>query len=96
MSEQNLVDPCTVFIGNIPYSLTDAELRNLAVDYGEIAAAAVVRDERERSRGFGFIRFAEPNAAAAAVQALNGSELQERVIRVGLTRSDSRYLSLVA
>ena len=96
MSEQNLVDPYTIFIGNIPYSITEDELHNLAVTYGEIAAAAVVRDERERSRGFGFIRFVESNAAEAAVQALHGSELQQRVIRVGLTRSDSRYLSLVA
>ena len=66
-------------MGNIPYSITEDALHNLALTYGEIAAAAVVRDERERSRGFGFIRFVEPSAAEAAVQALHGSELQERI-----------------
>ncbi len=96
MSEQILVDPCTIFVGNIPYSLTDNELRNLAIAYGEIAAATVVRDERARSRGFGFVRFISPSAAEAAIQTLHGSKLQERIIRVGLTRSDSRYLELVA
>lgn len=96
MSEQILVDPCTIFVGNIPYSLTDNELRDLAIAHGEIISAVVVRDERARSRGFGFVRFANPSAAEAAIQALHGSKLQERLIRVGLTRLDSRYLTLVA
>ena len=59
-------------------------------------AAAIVSDERQRSRGFAFVRFAETAIAEAATEALNGSELEGRSIRVSPTRTDSRYLSLIA
>jgi len=95
MSEQKLVETCVLFIGNIPYSLTDNELHQFSAEHGDVIAAAIVRDERQRSRGFGFVRLVDTQAAQAAVVAMHGKELQGRTIRVSLADNNSRYLSLL-
>jgi len=77
-----------LFVGGLPFATTDDELRELFAAHGEIVSARVVTDrETGRSRGFGFVEFAEDAAGKAAQQALNGSEVGGRTIKVDEAQS---------
>ena len=71
-----------IYVGNLPFTTTDADLRKLFTTYGVVNTASVVMDrESGRSRGFGFV---EMDAACAdtAIAALNGRDLDGRSLRV--------------
>jgi heterogeneous nuclear ribonucleoprotein A1/A3 len=72
-----------LFVGGLSWDTTEDSLRSAFEKFGEVLEAKVVTDrETGRSRGFGFVTFAEAEAAEQAVQALNNSELDGRTIRV--------------
>lgn len=72
-----------LYVGNLPFSTTDAELRELFEKHGAVASANVIMDrETGRSRGFGFVEFEDESAAQAALDALNGADLGGRPLRV--------------
>jgi cold-inducible RNA-binding protein len=76
-----------LYVGNLPFSFGDAELSNLFAQAGTVASARVVLDPATgRKRGFGFVEMSSPQEAEAAVQALNGSEVQGRAIVVDIAR----------
>lgn len=76
-----------VYIGNLPYSVTDDKLRELCQEFGEITYCKVIGDPNNgRSKGFGFVEFTSPEAAQAAIDALNGSTLEERELVVNIAR----------
>ncbi|MGH7157419.1 MAG: RNA recognition motif domain-containing protein [Candidatus Saccharimonadales bacterium] len=76
-----------VFVGGLPFSTTDDELRELFEAHGKVASANVVRDrESGRSKGFGFVEFENVEEGKAAEKALNGSELGGRTISVAEAR----------
>lgn len=95
MSEQIKKASNVLFIGNLPYSFLDNEFHALVSEYGEVATATVVRDERERSRGFGFVRYVSDADAVTANEALEGKELDGRNLRSSFARADSRYVENV-
>lgn len=96
MAEHENFESCVIFVGNIPYSMIESELASMFDGHADIAAVAVVRDERERSRGFGFIRTTTPEQADA-ILAHFGSDFihAERKIRLSKAKSDSSYLDLL-
>jgi RNA recognition motif-containing protein len=70
-----------IFVGNLPFSTTSDELREVFSEYGSVTRSQVVTDrETGRSRGFGFIEMAE--GAEEAIAALNGAELNGRALTV--------------
>ena len=72
-----------LFVGGLSWGTTDAGLRTAFEKHGEVTDAKVITDrETGRSRGFGFVTFATDEAAAAATEAMNGTELDGRTIRV--------------
>lgn len=72
-----------IYVGNLPYSVRDEELRATFEAYGEVAAAEVIFDKRtRRSRGYGFVEMRDDGAAARAIAALNGKEFHGRELRV--------------
>jgi len=72
-----------LFVGSLPWSVSDEDLQKAFAAHGNVLSAKVVTDkETRRSRGFGFVEFETEAEAAAAVQALNGSELKGRNIIV--------------
>jgi RNA recognition motif-containing protein len=72
-----------LFIGSLPWSANDEDLQNVFSVHGNVLSAKVVTDkETRRSRGFGFVEFETEEAAAAAIQALNGTEFKGRNIIV--------------
>jgi cold-inducible RNA-binding protein len=76
-----------VFVGGLPFSTTDDELREAFAAHGAVASANVVRDrESGRSKGFGFVEFENDEEGKAAEKALNGSELAGRTISVAEAR----------
>ncbi|MFZ5376124.1 MAG: RNA recognition motif domain-containing protein [Patescibacteria group bacterium] len=84
--ESAQADPKKLFVGNLPYSTTDAELNDLFSQFGEIEEVKVVTDRMTgRSRGIAFVRFVEESAAQAAL-ALNETEMSGRKLIVNVAR----------
>lgn len=76
-----------LYVGNLPFSLGDAELSNLFSQAGNVESARVVLDPATgRKRGFGFVEMASPEEAQAAVDMFNNSEVEGRQIVVDIAR----------
>jgi RNA recognition motif-containing protein len=72
-----------IYIGNLSFSTTDAELRRLFEQHGAVESVNVIMDrETGRPRGFAFVEMSDASSAAAAIQVLNGRELDGRSLRV--------------
>ncbi|MFV0605457.1 MAG: RNA recognition motif domain-containing protein [Niabella sp.] len=72
-----------IYVGNLSWSLKDQDLQNLFSQYGEVSSAKIITDKfTNRSKGFGFVEMAEDEQAKAAIDALNGTELDGRNIVV--------------
>lgn len=77
-----------LFVGSLPWSTTDEQLKELFETVGTVESANVVTErETGRSRGFGFVEMATEEEAKAAVEKLNGHELEGRTITVNEARS---------
>ena len=76
----------TLYIGNLPFNTSEDELRDLFAAHGEVHSIKLISDrETGRPRGFAFVEM-EPNAATAAISALDGVDFQGRTIRVNEAR----------
>jgi len=76
-----------IYVGNLPYSTTDADLDAAFAAYGTVDKAKVVTDrETGRSRGFGFVEMANDDEAREALSALNGHEMDGRKLIVNEAR----------
>ncbi|GGB16850.1 MULTISPECIES: RNA recognition motif domain-containing protein [Mucilaginibacter] len=72
-----------IFVGSLPFSLGEADLKQLFEAYGEVNSVKIIIDrESGRSKGFGFIEMADDEAAQQAISGLNGSEVKGRSIAV--------------
>jgi RNA recognition motif-containing protein len=72
-----------LYVGNLPHSTTEAELRTLFQAHGEVEKVSIVTDrETGRARGFGFVEMTNPAEADKAVAALNGTELGGRTLTI--------------
>jgi RNA recognition motif-containing protein len=79
-----------IYVGNLPWSATDSELRDLFSTIGTVHSAAVVSDrETGRSRGFGFIEMDEGDAEKA-ISELNGRDMGGRALRVNEAQERQR------
>ena len=72
-----------IYVGNLPYKISDADLRELFAAYGEVSSVSMVKDKMTgQSKGFGFVEMPEAGEAAAAIQGLNEKAVQGRNIKV--------------
>jgi RNA recognition motif-containing protein len=72
-----------LFVGNLPFAMTDADLNTIFSAHGTVTSANVVIDKfSKRSKGFGFVEFENEEDAAKAMEALNNSEQMGRNIAV--------------
>ena len=72
-----------IFVGNLAYSATDHDLRQLFEQYGVVDKVNLITDrDTGRPRGFGFVEMPDSQAARAAIQGLQGKEFGGRVITV--------------
>jgi RNA recognition motif-containing protein len=92
-----------IYVGNLPYSVTDASLKSNFAEFGGVSSARVMMDrDTGQSKGFGFVEMTSVEAAQAAIAALHGVSVDGRSIVVTLakpreeraapgTRSDTGY-----
>ncbi|MBK0381174.1 RNA recognition motif domain-containing protein [Mucilaginibacter segetis] len=72
-----------IFVGSLPYSLEEADLKELFEAYGEVSTVKIIIDrESGRSKGFGFVEMPDDESAQKAISGLNGSEVAGRSIAV--------------
>ena len=76
-----------IFVGNLSYDATEADVRAAFESHGEVASVALITDKMTgRPRGFGFVEMPDDGAAQAAISALNLAEIQGRAITVNEAR----------
>jgi len=76
-----------IYVGNLPYNATSAELETAFGAYGTVDRAQVVIErDTGRSRGFGFVEMPDEQDARAAMEALNGSDMGGRKLVVNEAR----------
>ena len=76
-----------VFIGNLPFSATEDQLRQLFSPHGEVSSVSIVKDKfTDRSRGFAFVEMSNADAATAAIAALTNHSLDNRPLTVNVAR----------
>jgi len=72
-----------LFVGSISWNITWQELKEAFSEFGEVGFVKIVTDrETGRSKGFGFVEFANAEEATAAKEAMDGKELDGRAINV--------------
>jgi RNA recognition motif-containing protein len=76
-----------LYVGNLSYQVDSSELEQLFGQHGQVLSAQVITDrETGRSKGFGFVEFADANEAEAAIAALNGQQHNGRALTVNVAR----------
>lgn len=72
-----------LYVGGLPYSVTDTQLEEIFAAHGTVESARVITDRMTgRSRGFGFVEMSSPEEAEEAIQKLNGTDLEGRSLTV--------------
>ena len=76
-----------IYVGNLPYSVTDSSLRSNFAEFGGVTSAKVMMDrETGNSKGFGFVEMASAEVAQAAITGLHGMSVDGRSIVVSLAK----------
>ena len=76
-----------IYVGNLPYSASDADLQQNFSAFGDVVSATVMTDrDTGRSKGFGFVEMSSPAQAQAAIEGLNGQSVSGRALVVNLAR----------
>lgn len=78
-----------LYVGNLPWGVTDKDLADLFSDIGEVESANVAIDrESGRSKGFGFVEMTSDDDAQKAIEQLNESDVSGRTIKVNFKREN--------
>ena len=70
-----------LYVGNLSYSVTNEKLKELFSNYGEVRQVNIIE-----GRGYGFVEMSSPSEAEKAKEALNGSDFEERTLKVDEAR----------
>lgn len=80
-----------LYVGGLPYSVTDGQLEEVFAEHGTVESARVIADKfTGQSRGFGFVEMSSGEEGQKAIDALNGTELQGRTLTVNEARPQER------
>lgn len=76
-----------LYVGNLSYSMDNAQLEEMFTKYGTVESAEVIQDrDTGRSKGFGFVEMADENSAREAIEGVNGKENDGRTLTVNEAR----------
>jgi RNA recognition motif-containing protein len=76
-----------IYVGNLPFSTTDDELRQMFEPHGQVTNAQIIIDrETGRSKGFGFIEMSTDDESRKAIEAMNGANVGGRPLKVNEAR----------
>lgn len=79
-----------MYVSNLSFHTTDADLKKLFSQFGEVSSAKVITDrETGRSRGFGFVEMGSDTDASNAMKGLNNTEIEGRAMSVTVAREKS-------
>ncbi len=83
----------SIYVGNLPYTAQEDDLRNVFEAHGEVESVKIIRDrETGRSRGFGFVEMSTEESTTNAISAVNGKEMDGRSLKVSLSKPrNDRY-----
>ena len=80
-----------IYVGNLPYDVSDSELQQLFEKFGTVASARVVMDRATgRAKGFGFVEMNDRAEAEKAIEGTNGTEMNGRPLRVNESQPKPR------
>ena len=72
-----------LYVGGLPYAATEAQLSGLFEAHGTVESARIITDKfTGQSRGFGFVEMSSPEEASAAIEGVNGTEMDGRTLTV--------------
>ncbi len=72
-----------IYVGNMSYDMTEGDLNEIFGEFGDVSKACVISDrDTGRAKGFGFVEMDDNDAAAKAIEALDGKDIQGRNLRV--------------
>lgn len=81
-----------IYVGNLPYDATEEQLRELFGAHGSVERVNLITDRMTgQSRGFGFVEMVDQAAAEAAIEAINGTELNGRTLNVNVARPKTEH-----
>jgi RNA recognition motif-containing protein len=84
-----------LYVGNLPYETTDAELEQLFSEFGTVKYAEIQHNGRSgRSRGFGYVEMSTPEEGEAAIKAMHQKTYQDRALTVNESRPRPSVRSL--
>ncbi|HBB57460.1 MAG: RNA-binding protein [Chitinophagales bacterium] len=76
-----------IYVSNLPFAVTDEDLRSYFAEYGEVSSAKIIMDKyTNRSKGFGFVEMTDDAAAQKAIGELDGATVEGRAIRVAVAK----------
>lgn len=76
-----------LYVGNLPFSVDDGKLKEIFSEFGEVEEASVIVDKfSRRSKGFGFVTFANDEDADKAISEMNEKEIEGRALKVNEAR----------
>lgn len=76
-----------LYVGNLPYSVTDASLQEMFAGHGSVRSAKVITDrDTGRSKGFGFVEMGSDEDAQTAISKFNGAQMEGRTLTVNEAR----------
>lgn len=76
-----------IYVGNLPYTVTEADLQELLAQFGTVESTAIIKDKHSgQSKGFGFVEMESKTEGQAAIDALNGQEHKGRTLKVNEAR----------
>ncbi len=77
-----------IYVGNLPYSMTEDELREMFSPYGAVTSASIVKDKFSgQSKGFGFVEMSTQAEGEEAVKQLDGRSVNGRALKVNQARA---------
>ncbi len=79
-----------IYVGNLPYEVTEQELRQEFATFGEVASVNIIKDKYTgQPRGFGFVEMTSVSQGQAAIAGLNGKALKAQTLNVNAARPPS-------
>ncbi len=76
-----------IYVGNLSFQASEDDLRQAFGEHGEVASAAIIRDKfTDKSRGYGFVEMDNDEEAKSAIEALDGTDLRGRPVKVNEAR----------
>ena len=80
-----------IYVGNLSFDAAEAELKELFGQYGEVSDVAIITDrDTGRSRGFGFVEMSDDAEGQAAIDAIDGSDVGGRTLKVNKAKPRER------